>query len=246
MTDDRSSPRQLPLALALPARLGAEDYVVGDANRAAHALVARWPDWPSRNLLLVGPRGAGKTHLVAIWAERSGARVLPAAGLPSVDPAALAAAGPVAVEDLGPGLAETPLFHLINAAAAAGHGLILTARTPPVAWGLAVPDLVSRLRAATPADLAEPDDALLEAVLAKLFADRQVAVDPQVLRYAASRMERSYAAAADLVAAADRAALAAKAPVNRAIVARILAGRPGREPELPGLDGDGGSGNNLS
>ena len=54
------------------------------------------------------------------------------------------------------------------------------------------------------------------------------------------------AAIAFMVFSADGAALAAKSAVNRAVVARVLAGRPGREPELPGLDEDDGSGNNPS
>ena len=245
MAADPDGPRQLPLDLALPARRGADDYVVGDANRAAHDLVCAWPDWPSPVVLLVGPEGAGKSHLAAIWAERAGARVVPAGRLADLDPVALAGA-PVVVEDLGPGLDETALFHLINAARQSGRPLLLTARKAPAAWAIALPDLASRLRAATPATLDEPDDALLEAVLAKLFADRQTTVDPQVPRFLARRIERSYRAANLLVDALDRAALAAKAPITKAFAARLIRADWAREPELPGLDGEAESDHNPS
>lgn len=240
MSPDRppdQKPRQIPLDLALPTRLGEDDYVVGEANRVAHDLIAAWPHWPGRLALLIGPEGAGKSHLVSIWAARTGATVVPADALGSVDPVVLAATGAVAVEDLGAGLDEAALFHLWNAATAGGAGLLLTTRDEPGRWGLGLADLASRLRSVTPIRLREPDDALLEALIAKFFADRQTTVDPAVVRFLAHRMERSYRAAAAIVAELDRDALAGKSGITRQLAARVLAGRFSREPELPGLDG---------
>jgi chromosomal replication initiation ATPase DnaA len=226
----------LPLALPVVPRFGAADLVEGDANAAAIAHLARWPDWPSPVVLLIGPEASGKSHLAALWLARSGGTEIVAAELAAADPLALAQHPAVLVEDTGAGVDERALFHLVNAVRSAGSTLLVTARTPPAEWGLAVPDLVSRLRAATPLILDEPDDALLEAVLGKLFADRQTIVDPAVLTYVARRMERSYAAARALVEALDREALASKAPITRAVALRVLGERFTREPELPGLD----------
>ena len=38
-------------------------------TKRAYALIERWPDWPDAILLLTGPRGSGKSHLAAIWAD---------------------------------------------------------------------------------------------------------------------------------------------------------------------------------
>lgn len=228
--------RQLPLELPLAERRGREDWIVSAANAEATALVERWPDWPSDVVLLVGPEGSGKSHLARVFAEASGAIVIAASDLTSRDPTALAAAGAVVVEDLGPDVAEAALFHLLNAVRQAKARLLLTAATPPVAWGLTLADLVSRLRAVPPVALAEPDDALLEALLAKLFADRQTLVEPAVIAFVARRMERSFAAARDLVAALDREALAAKSPVTRGVAARVLAAGFGRASDHGDLD----------
>ena len=71
---EKQPTRQLALDLAAEPRFGAEDFLVSPSNEAAYALIERWPDWPSPSLILIGPPGAGKSHLAAIWAERARAR----------------------------------------------------------------------------------------------------------------------------------------------------------------------------
>lgn len=228
--------RQLPLDLPVVERRGREDWIVSPCNRAASDMVDRWPDWPSDVVVLVGPVGSGKSHLAQVFVEVAGAVAVTAADLGRHDPLALAARGAVVLEDAGVGIDERALFHLLNAVRQAGGRLLITAREAPGAWGVVLPDLVSRLRAATPVAMAEPDDHLLEALLAKLFADRQTTVDPAVLGYVARRMERSFATAVRLVEAIDRSALVAKGPITRAVAARVLEQGFDGAPELPGLD----------
>lgn len=238
------APRQLPLSLPVAAAHGRDDYVVSEANRAAFDLVTA-ERWPSDVVLLIGPEGAGKTHLAAVFAEATGARIVAAGDLGGIDP--LASAGEaIVVEDAGEGIDERALFHLLNAVRQRGGRCLITARRTPAAWGLGLADLASRLRAATPIELGLPDDRLLEAVLGKLFADRQTTVDPAVVAYLARRMERSFTTAVHLVAALDREALAAKSPITRALASGVLGRGFGAEPELPGLDGDAATENNPS
>jgi chromosomal replication initiation ATPase DnaA len=99
---------------------------------------------------------------------------------------------------------------------------LLTGRTPPARWPLALPDLRSRLAALPVAALAPPDDAVLEAVIVKLFADRQLRVEPDVVRFLANRIDRSFAAVAEAVAALDRAALAHGRAVTVPLVRSVL------------------------
>jgi chromosomal replication initiation ATPase DnaA len=214
------------LAFDLPARAlyHRDDFFPSPANVAALAALEDWRHWPGGKLVLTGPEGAGKTHLAHVWAGMSGAVILPATGLATLDPAPLTGAA-VVVEDAeavaGNPAAETALFHLHNLVTSGGH-LLLTAATPPRDWGLALPDLASRLMAAPHASLQAPDDALLAAVLVKLFADRQIAVSAALIAYLIARMDRSIAAAQALVAALDAAALARGGPVSRALAAEVL------------------------
>jgi chromosomal replication initiation ATPase DnaA len=92
-------------------------------------------------------------------------------------------------------------------------------------------DLASRLRAARPVELGEPDDDLLRRVLVKLFADRQLAVDSAVVDYIVVRMERSLQAANALVDDLDREALAAGGAITRRLAAGALARVFDRRPE---------------
>ncbi|HEV7252616.1 MAG TPA: hypothetical protein VGN97_05900 [Mesorhizobium sp.] len=225
--------RQLPLALDHRPAQTRDDLVVTAANREAVALVDRWPDWPSYLAVLVGPPGSGKSHLGAVWRERSDAIELRAGAfeLPQVDDSGRLPA--VLIDDAdAPGLDEKALFHLLNAARGAGSSVLLTARRGSANWGVRLPDLASRLNAAALAEIGAPDDALLQGVIAKLFADRQVEVEPQVAQFVVRRMERSLTAAMRLVAALDRAALERKSRITRALAAEVLE-EPPFEPQVP-------------
>jgi chromosomal replication initiation ATPase DnaA len=219
-------PRQLPLALGFCERFGREDFLEGPSNAAALALIGRWPDWPAPAVALVGPEGAGKSHLAAIWAESTGARSIAGHAIAAADVPTALATGALVIEDLREDACEeATLFHLLNLAREQAAFLLITARTAPGGWTIRLRDLASRLRALPTVTLAPPDDALLRAVLVKLFADRQLAVDEGLIGYLASRIERSFAAARAAVAELDREALRQQRAVNRTLAAELLRGR---------------------
>jgi chromosomal replication initiation ATPase DnaA len=100
--------------------------------------------------------------------------------------------------------------------------MLMTASAAPSGWVLKIADLASRLRAVAVVELGPPDDALLRAVLVKLFADRQLAVDENLLTYLVKRIDRSFAAARAAVERLDREALRLRRPVTRALAAEML------------------------
>lgn len=218
------------LAFDLPARalFLRSDFFASPANAAALAAIESAQDWPGGKLLLVGPKGAGKTHLAHIWASANAATLIDARDLAGADLPALTEARAVVVEDAdqiaGQRAAETALFHLHNLLMAGGR-LLITATTPPRDWGLILPDLQSRMQAAALTRIEPPDDALMAAVLIKLFADRQINVPPNLIPYLVQRIERSIDAARDVVAKLDGLALALGRPVTRALAAAYLAPR---------------------
>jgi chromosomal replication initiation ATPase DnaA len=217
-----SRPRQLALALDHAESYAREDFLSGACNAEALALVDSWPDWPARAIALIGPEGSGKTHLATIWAAAAGARVISAHSLADTAIPAALATGALVVEDATTGADERALFHLINLAREEEAYLLFTARTAPSLWPMAVPDVVSRLRALPVVGLRAPDDAMLRGVIVKLAADRQLALDESVVSYLSTRIERSFAAARAAVIALDKEALRQGRPPSRVLAAEMF------------------------
>lgn len=223
-----AAPEQLPLDLIHHPALGRQDFLVSAANAAAAARVMDWKNWTGRRLAVAGPAQSGKTHLVHVWMQDSGAVRVPFRNLDETLAPDLAEAGCVAVEDIdadtdgAPDAAERGLLHLFNLLDAHGGWLMLTGRDAPARWPLALPDLASRVATMEVQRIAPPDDALLSSILVKLFADRQLAVTPEVIRYLVRHMERSFAEAGRLVTKLDRLSLARKRPVTVRMAAAMM------------------------
>lgn len=221
--------RQLTFDLPRREARGRDDFFVSPANEQAVALMDG--NWPQARLLLVGPEGAGKSHLTQVWASDRAATILHARELVNTLPQLLAQApAPTAVEDIdqlaGKAPSEETLFHLLNAQAQHGQPLLLTASAPPQRAGFLLPDLLSRLTGLQMARLDAPDDALLAAVLVKLFRDRQIDIAPQVVNYILTRSERSFAALGQIVAALDAEALTRGSAITRPLAAEIFSRLP--------------------
>lgn len=225
-----NSPRtqQLPLDFVTRPAMGREDFLIGSENKEAVGWIDAWPNWPAPALILGGPAACGKSHLAAVWCERTKAHnvhddlLLNASAeeiigdhdyllLDGVDPWI----GDVAI--------ETTIFHLYNMIKESGRSMMITMRSSPTQLDFALKDLASRLRAAPLATIYPPGDDLLGSILIKQFYDRQLTVSTDVIQYILPRMERSFAAARDIVEYADKAALAQKRAVSVPLMRQVLA-----------------------
>ncbi len=215
--------QQIPLDLGHRPALGRNDLLVTEGNKEAVAWIDSWPDWPVHALALYGPAGSGKTHLVHVFAALAKAELITPDDLADRDALSLVRANKaLAWDNADSGADETALFHLLNAVREEGRHLLICGRTAPARWPVQLPDLKSRLSAASAVEIAPPDDATLMAVLAKLFKDRQVLVDADVLEYVVTRMPRSFEAATTLVTAADREALARGRRITVPLMREVL------------------------
>jgi chromosomal replication initiation ATPase DnaA len=223
-------PKQLAFDLPLDPRYGREDFLVSPSNERAYGLIERWPDWPDRVLHLTGPKGSGKSHLASIWATSAHAWTIDAFEVSGERVPHLVSNGALVIEDADRGERdEAALFHLLNLSRERGAYLLLTSAAPVDAWGIRTPDLRSRLRLAPAVALEPPDDALLKAVLVKLFVDRQLVVDTSVVEFLAVRIERSLARAAEVVKDLDREALSRGRRITRAMAGEVLGQQPADE-----------------
>ena len=215
------SARQLTFELGHTPAQGEADFLVGEGNQLAWSRITAFPHWPDPVTLLVGPAKSGKSHLARIFAQRSGASF----AAPD-DLEALAAAGgtqPVIVEDVDRlGYDEAGLFHLLNQAMREQRPVLLTARSEVGQWPLATDDVRSRARRAAAFTLELTDDIQLSQMFVKLFGDRQIAVDPRIIAYLSTRMERSAEEVVILADLMDRLALAKGTAITRSIAADAL------------------------
>lgn len=200
-------PGQLALPLGFRPALGRADFIVAPSNADAVAWIDRWPDWPDlglgfRALAVHGPAGSGKSHLAAVWRARAPAGVL--------------------LDDAEAPADERAWLHRLNTLKESGGHLLLAGRLAPARWPVALPDLGSRLKAIPAVALGPPDDALLAALYAKLFAERRLAQAPDLVPWLIARLERSGAAAVDAVTRLDRAALERHRPLTVALAREIL------------------------
>lgn len=219
-------PEQLTFDLPAKPALGRDAFFVSPSNALAVQRLERWADWPGGKMVLCGPKGSGKSHLAHVWASEAGAIIHPASDVVEDRVGALATADFLVIEDAdqiaGNPIAEAAMFHLYNALQASGARVLLTAGSAPARWGIQLPDLKSRLESLAIVALEEPDDALLSALLVKLFTDRQISVNPELIGYLTSRMPRSADAARTLVDDLDMAALKRKRPITRRLAAEVL------------------------
>lgn len=232
-----TAPGQLPLTLPVRAARGRDAFFETPANARALAMLDDWRGWPQGRMALIGPSGSGKTHMLHVWAEETGAVVLRPEDLEDADVPGLALSGAVAIDDADriarldrPQVAEVTLFHLYNLLGQEGGALLLSGRTPPSRWKAGLPDLKSRLGALSFARLGRPDDLLVQAVVVKLFADRQVMVRATVPPLLALHLGRDLAALERAVADIDRFALARRREVTATLAREALDAGAGAAP----------------
>ncbi|MGH7068510.1 MAG: chromosomal replication initiator DnaA [Acetobacteraceae bacterium] len=195
------------------------DFLECAGNAEARTWLAGAGDWPGGRLCLWGESGVGKSHLLHLWARRTGALIrrgpeLTEVGVPPV--------GAIALDDADLA-AEAPLLHLLNLAVEARLSLLMAGRAAPARWAVRLPDLASRLAATAAVLVGAPEDALLEVLFARLISARQLVLAPALVAWLVARLPRHPQALAEAAARLDRAGLAAGRPLSRQLAAQALA-----------------------
>lgn len=227
MQNAPQSPMQIPLDFPVRTAVAREDFMIGHSNMDAVSWIDQWPNWPAPALFLCGPAASGKSHLAAVWQNKSGAATIKPQDLAENEAETLAATAQHLVIDgvdpwLGDKAAETTLFHLYNMFKEERRTILLTSRAAPSHIEFAIPDLASRFRAAPAATIKSPDDTLLQNIIVKMFSDRQIQINDDILKYLMPRIERSFKSISDIVAKSDEIAMAKHRPVTIPIIREAL------------------------
>lgn len=218
--------QQIPLNLKHIESQGREDFLVSDCNAQAAQVIDQWPRWANFSIIIQGAEACGKSHLLSIWAERSGAKLVSAEAFIAQGWTAYSEVKVLAIDGIdaliGEREAEQQLFHIYNHMKETGGHLLLASETVTKELDFVLPDLGSRLRSVPLYHIDQPDDALLAAILVKMFSDRNLRIGADVLNYVTPRIERSFGAARAFVDAADHRALATKRGITIPIAREVL------------------------
>jgi chromosomal replication initiation ATPase DnaA len=200
-----------------------DTLVVAEANRNAAKLLTQWRSWPGGALALIGPRGAGKTHLALAWAIETGARQVAPRAAPD-DAAAIFAEsdGRLFIDDADGERDEAMFWRVLDMVRARGGAVLLVGSAPPARWDAGLPDLRSRLTALPVARLGEPDEALLDLVLRRICREQFIQLSDDAAKFLVRRMPRTFAAARQVAAALDADLVRGAKPIGLAAAKRAL------------------------
>ncbi len=213
---------QIPLEFPVRTALGVEDFMIAPCNEEAVAWLDRWPMWEMPALCLYGPAGSGKTHLLNMWADVSGATIIQGGELTSEIVPELLGNGRGLAIDNAEECDETSLFHLYNLAKETDLKLLIASKEPPSYWGIELKDLMSRLKACPSVGLQYPDEDMLAGLMMKQFMDRNLPLSPEILTFVLPRLERSFEAVQKFVKLMDLRSLAERRKLTVPFASKIL------------------------
>lgn len=180
---------------------GEEDFMVTRCNETAYKAVKIWPYWQHFALNIYGPQSSGKSHLAHLWVDRiqkSAARpmqipILQAENINMKNINKLSNEyAYLVIENITAKINEEAFFHLYNFYNAPDRFILMTSKSPLTKLQIKLPDLQSRLNAVPSVEILQPDDEMLTVLIAKLFNDRQIIINQEILDYILKHTERSF------------------------------------------------------
>lgn len=225
--------RQLTLGVALREGQAFDNFVAG-GNGPALAAMRALAQGGGAPVCLWGGAGTGKTHLLQAACANAAAGGRPTAYVPlsthaELDPAMLAgldSAGLVCLDDIAAiaGLRpwEEAIFHLYNQAESAGVPLAVAAERPPPRLPVGLPDLKSRLAAATVFKLVALDDAARGEVLTRRAQARGFAIPDEAVAYLLTRGPRDMHSLMALLERLDALSLSQQRKITVPLVREAL------------------------
>lgn len=191
---------QFPLPLPATGAGVGPSRIVTACNQPVEDQLAAWDNWPYHAALLIGAARSGKSVFGRAFAEASGGTFV----------------------DDAQRCADDELFHAWNAAQHERRPILFAAPETPRHWGIALPDLLSRLNASQLVRVPAPDETLAGLLLQKHLADADLPIADAVAGFAAVRVERSYVAIERLAERLRESALEMKRPIGQKMVRDAL------------------------
>ena len=206
--------------------LGIEDYIITESNSFAFDLISRMIKGEINQGVISGPSFSGKTHLSKILIKNMGSneslyidrdfkKIIEKVGSSNL----------IVIENIDKVLedkSEEDLFHIINFTKESDKRLLMTSGKSISNIEFKLEDLKSRLNAIIEAKIMQPDDELMKLVLIKIFNDKQLLINPNVIDFLRSRLERSYKSINDFIEKIDKFSLERGKKITIALINDLI------------------------
>ncbi len=216
-------PDQILFSLGKKTSYNVDDFFVSPENELALKQIMLFPNWGADRLagicMIIGPAFSGKTHLAHIFASLAGAKFIDEKFLR--ERSKIDKFQALVIDDFDQKLDyEEEIFHIFNDCLDQKKFLlILSSRSE---FSFKTKDLASRIQAINSIRIGDPSLELIEAILYKNFADRQISISPEVIKFILSRMERSYLVAHEIIERIDQKSLKLRSKINMALAKEVL------------------------
>jgi chromosomal replication initiation ATPase DnaA len=199
-----------------------DDFYVGKSNYYTFELLNKWPNWEKNCLNINGEKYSGKSHLISIFLKKFKGIKIDSNSLNNENLKKIKPYQNIVIEDLNLNINENLIYTLFNIIDQDNKFLIITSTQPISQIKFHLEDLRSRMKNCLLANIDNPDDELMFALILKNLSDRQIIIDKKLIDFIIKRIERSYSKIFEFIYKIDKISLKKKKPIDFKIINEAL------------------------
>ena len=213
---------QLLLKFDYKINFNEHDFYLSKSNSEAFNMVNKWPNWEKKILNISGEKFSGKSHLANIFRQKSKAFLVTGQEINNSVFKNLKLFESIIIDDFEKCYDEKILYSIFNLIDQDNKYLLINSLKPINEIEFILPDLSSRAKNCLYAEIQNPDDELLFAIILKNFSDRQIKIEKKIINFIISRIDRSYRKIDEFIYKIDELSLKKKKPINLKTIKEIL------------------------
>ena len=213
---------QLLLELDYKTNFNEHDFYLSKSNSSAFKIINTWPAWDKKILNISGEKFSGKSHLANIYKLKSKAFLINGKDINNSIFKNLKLYESIIIDDFEECKDEEILYSIFNLIDQDNKYMLINSLKPINEINFKLPDLASRAKNCLYAEIENPDDELLFAIILKNFSDRQIKIEKKIINFIISRIDRSYRKIDEFIYKIDELSLKKKKPINFKTIKEIL------------------------
>ena len=213
---------QLLLNFNQKQNFNSDDFYVSKSNYFAFQVIETWPKWEKNIVNIHGDNFCGKTHLSNIFKKKNKAIKINEKEFTSETFKIIKPYENIILEDFKNKIDEKLLYSLFNLIDQDNKFLIINSNMAITEMNFKLKDLQSRVKNCILAEIKNPDDDLIFALILKFFSDKQITIEKKVVEYIVKRIHRSYSKIFEFIYKVDEISLKKKKPIDIKTVKNLM------------------------